>query len=157
MKTSILAGGFVAAALVLSGCASLGGNAKGVESLASGNHSNMNDQQYLDVHNQADFTALWTKTFANQSAAPAMPQVDFTKDMVLAAFLGQQKHGGYIVRIPKIDTSGATANVTVEVTVPGTNCRFLQSQTEPYLFVAAPATTKQVNFNVTQSNAPPCG
>lgn len=156
MKINIFLG-VAAAALILTGCASMGGGAPGIESLASGQHSNMKDQQYTDVHSQADFDALWTKTFANQSSVPTKPQVDFSKDMVLAAFIGQQKHGGYLIRFTDVDASGATVNVTVEVTVPGTNCRYTESQTEPFLFASAPATTKQVNFNVTQRNAPKCG
>jgi len=112
-------------AMLLAGCASMGGGgAAGVEVLASGNYSNMKDQQYKDIHNQADFDALWQRAFGGLSGAPSKPTVDFTKNMVLAAFLGQQKHGGYVVRIAKLDDSGPTVNVTVEVTIPGTNCRY---------------------------------
>ncbi|MGA9852922.1 MAG: hypothetical protein WBR15_08340 [Gammaproteobacteria bacterium] len=144
--------------LLLAGCASMDGSSSGgVEVLSSGNYSNMKDQQYKDIHNQADFDALWQQAFANQSGAPSKPSVDFSKDMILAAFLGDQKHGGYIIRFTDYDASGATVNVTIEVTVPGTNCRYPGRAADPFLFALAPATTKQVNFNVSQRNAPACG
>ncbi|MGB9428522.1 MAG: protease complex subunit PrcB family protein [Gammaproteobacteria bacterium] len=143
--------------LLLAGCASMGGSSSGTEMLSTGNHSNMKDEQYKDVHNQADFDALWQQAFANQSSAPSKPAVDFSNNMVLTMFLGEQKHGGYIIRFTNFDASGATVNVTVEVTIPGTNCRFPSGTSEPYAFASAPATTKQVNFNVTQRNAPACG
>jgi hypothetical protein len=149
--------GLAILALLLAGCATMGSNSSGVDTLVSGNHSNMKDQQYNDIHNQADFDALWQKAFANQASAPAKPTVDFSSRMVLAAFLGEQKHGGYLMRIQDIDASGDSVNVTLEVTVPGQNCRFLQSETEPFLFVSAPASSKTVNFNVRQTNAPACG
>ncbi len=152
IKTSAAA---AALALTLSGCASMGGVA-GVNVLDTGNHSSMKNQQYVDVHNQADFAALWTKTFKG-FPAPTMPQVDFSKDMVVGAFLGEQNHGGYLIRIKKIDSSGTTTNVTVEVTIPGTNCRYPNAFSQPYMFATIPASSKPVNFNVTQRNAPPCG
>ncbi len=158
MNSNIIKTLTAAAALVLTltGCASMGGVA-GVDVLATGNHSSMKNQQYVDVHNQADFAALWAKTFKGFSA-PSMPQVNFSKDMVLGAFIGEQKHTGYLIRIKKINATGATTNVTVEVTIPGTNCQhIIRGRTQPYLFVTAPAESKPVNFNVTQRNAPPCG
>lgn len=154
MKTLVFS---ATVALLLGGCASMGGGASGVEILASGNHSDMQDQQYVDIHKQADFDVLWQKTFANLSSVPSKPAVDFSKNMVLAAFIGTQNHGGYLIRIVNIDASGATVQVTAEVTIPGTNCRYTQSKTEPFLFVTAPATNKPVNFNLTQRNAPACG
>lgn len=143
--------------LLLAGCASLSGSAGGVEVLSSGNYSNIKDQQYKDIHNQADFDALWKQAFGGLSGAPSEPTVDFTKNMILAGFIGEQKHGGYVLRFTQYDDSGPTVNVTVEVTIPGTNCRYPQREAQPFLIAAAPATTKQVNFNVTQRNAPACG
>ena len=45
------------AALLIAGCASIGGGDSGADILATGSHSNMKDQTYSDVHNQADFDA----------------------------------------------------------------------------------------------------
>lgn len=153
LKTLI---GGIVFALLLVGCASIGGG-NGITPMSMGNYSNIKDEQYKDVHNQADFDALWQQAFANLSGAPDKPTVDFSKNMVLAMFLGAQKHGGYIVRFTNFDDSGPTVNVTVEVTVPGTNCRYPNRASDPYAFALAPATTKQVNFTVTQRNAPACG
>lgn len=144
--------------LLLAGCASMGGGGgNGIVSLSSGNYSNLKDQQYKDIHSQADLDALWQQAFGGLSGTPDKPTVDFSKNMVLAAFLGEQKHGGYIVRFTDLDASGPTVNVTVEVTIPGTNCRYPERPAQPFMFATAPATTKQVNFTVTQRNAPACG
>ena len=158
MKTLIF---LATAALLLAGCASMSGGDSGVNVLASGNHSNMKDQQYSDIHNQADFDALWKKAFVGQSGAPDKPVIDFSKDMVLAAFIGDQPTGGYEIRFKDIDASGASVNVTVEVTQPGQNCLRSQSSQRPseaFLIVAIPASTKPVNFNTPPAErAPGCG
>lgn len=144
-------------ALLLAGCASMSsGGGSGIESLSMGNYSNIKDEQYKDVHNQADLDALWKQAFSGMSGAPDKPTVDFSKNMVLAMFLGDQKHGGYLVRFTNFSVTGDTANVTVEVTVPGANCRYPNRASDPYAFALAPA-AKQVNFNVTQRRAPDCG
>ncbi|MGH8402941.1 MAG: hypothetical protein ACRESO_06000 [Gammaproteobacteria bacterium] len=154
MKTLIA---IAALTLLLAGCASMGGGSSGIESLASGQHSNIKDQQYTDIHNQADFDALWQKAFANMPSAPTKPVLDFSKQMVIASFIGHEDHGGYLVRVMKVDDSGPTLNVTVMVTVPGANCRHTLSPTDTYNLSAIPASTKQVNFDPQQQNAPACG
>lgn len=153
IKTSIAA---AALGLVLMGCASMGGSG-GTDVLASGNHSNIKHQQYTALHNQAAFDALWQKAFANLPAAPNKPVIDFSKQMVIASFIGQQSHGGYLVRIGHVDDSGPKLNVTVMVTIPGTNCRYPESPSDAYQFNALPATTKPVRFHIRQQNAPGCG
>lgn len=144
-------------ALLLAGCASMGaGGGNGVQPLSMGNYSNIKDEQYKDIHTQADLDALWTQAFGGLSGAPDKPTVDFSKNMVLAMFLGDQKHGGYLIRFTDFSVTGDTANVNVEVTIPGTNCRYPGRASNPFAFALAPA-VKQVNFNVTQRNAPACG
>ncbi|MGH8282216.1 MAG: protease complex subunit PrcB family protein [Gammaproteobacteria bacterium] len=143
-------------ALLLAGCASMGGGSSSEELLASGQHSNIKDQQYTDIHNQVDLDALWQKAFANMSA-PTKPVVDFSKQMVIAAFAGEQETSGWVVRVSDVDDSGPTLNVTVTVTVPGRDCLFTKNKvSQPYGITAIPASNKQVHFNIKQHNAAPC-
>lgn len=149
--------GATAFTLLLAGCASMGGGSgNGIVPLNMGNYSNIKDEQYQDVHNQADLDKLWQQAFANLSGAPDKPTVDFSKNMVLAMFLGDQKHGGYLVRFTDFSLTGTTANITVEVTSPGRNCRYPNRSSDPFAFALAPAAT-QVNFNVVNRQAPDCG
>ncbi|MGH8307791.1 MAG: protease complex subunit PrcB family protein [Gammaproteobacteria bacterium] len=143
--------------LLLAGCASMGGGSSGLDILVSGQHSNIKDQQYMDIHNQADFDAMWQKAFANRSDAPDKPVVDFSKNMVLTAFIGDQPTGGYKIRFSNVDASGATVDVTVVATQPGQNCRHTQRSTEPFLIATIPASTKTVNINPQSEQAPGCG
>lgn len=146
------------ATLLIAGCASMGGSSSGAQVLTYGNHSKLKNQTYTDIHNQADFDALWKKAFEGMSGAPDKPVVDFSKQMVLAAFIGDQSSSGYTIRFTKIDSTGPTINVTILVSQPGQNCPVRQRVTDAYKIVAIPASTKPVNFNTPQTERmPPCG
>lgn len=154
MKTLTIA---AVTGLLLAGCASLSGGPAGVTVLASGNHSNIKDQMYKDIHTQADFDKLWQKAFGGMGMAPDKPNVDFSKDMVIASFIGEQKHGGFIIRITKVDQTPSGIDVTVMTTIPGANCRYPRSTSEQFQIATIPASTKPVSFNAEQQNAPACG
>ena len=100
---------------------------------------------------------MWNKAFAGQSGAPDKPVVDFSKDMVLAIFIGEQPTGGFRIRINKIDTSGADIEVTLVGIQPGQNCRHPQTSSEPFLIATFPASTKTVNFTPQSERAAQCG
>lgn len=143
--------------LLLAGCASLSGGPSGVTVLASGNHSNIKDQMEKDIHTQADFDKLWQKAFGSMGMAPNKPKVDFSKDMVIASFIGEQKHGGFIIRITKVNETPTAVGVTIMTTIPGANCRYPRNTSEQFQIATIPASTKPVSFNVEQQNAPACG
>ncbi len=154
MKTLIIS---AATALLMAGCAGMSGGDSGANILATGSHSNIKDQIYQDIHNQADFDAMWNKAFAGQSGAPDKPVVDFSKDMVLAVFIGEQPSGGFRIRIGKIDASGPTIEVTIVGIQPGQNCRHPQTSSEPFLIATFPSSTKTVNFSPQSERAAQCG
>jgi PrcB C-terminal len=148
------------AGFLIAGCASMGGATSGVDELSSGNHSNIKDPMSLDIHNQADFDALWQKAFANLSGAPDKPMVDFSKSMVVAVFAGGEPTGGYAIRVSNVDNTGDSMNVTAVITQPGQDCLrsdFSRRASEPYLFAMLPASTKPVNITTQLRNAPSCG
>ncbi len=146
------------AALLMAGCASMGGGNSGAQVLVNGNHSKIKDQVYKDIHNQADFDALWKQAFEGMSGAPDKPVVDFSKQMVLVAFIGDQPTGGYRIRFTKIDSTGPTINVSILVSQPGQNCRVPQRASDAFLIVAIPASSKPVNINTPDTERmPACG
>jgi hypothetical protein len=123
-----------------------------IEILLSGTHATLTDQEYKDIHSADDLKAFWNEAFGKMTSQPKIPDMDFTKQMVLAVFIGSQQHEGNKVRVSKFDDSGDTFNVTVEVEIP---CHLHPSGphgVQPYVIVAVPATTKAVNFDTKQRN-----
>lgn len=61
----------------------------------AGQSAGIKDAQTVVVRTQKEWAALWTRHTAGRSEA--MPQVDFSKEMVVGVFLGERNTGGYKV------------------------------------------------------------
>lgn len=130
------------AAIAVSGAA-IGGSSP--DTLVKGSHSNIKSLTTKDFHNQADFDAFMATAF-DKGHAPSISSIDWTKDMVLAVFIGYQKHSGYQIRFTKVDDSGDSVQVSYKVIVP---CEEHAGgdESQPFIIVTYPASTKSVNFN----------
>jgi len=142
MKRFIIA--MVALAVSLAGCASAGGGGAGISVLQSGAHSAQKDEVFKDFHNQADLDAFLATAF-DKGAAPKI-SVDWNTQMVIAMFAGAKKNTGIRVGITKVDESGDQVQVSSRVVIPCSKDSTPEA-TSPYQIVAAPASTKTVNFN----------
>jgi hypothetical protein len=152
----------LAAGLV--GCASAGGASGGGDNytvLSVGPQSGVKEQGPRDVHNQADFKDMWDETFSKDSTPPKMPDIDWTKQAVVAYYLGEMKHGGYTLRINRAEPSKDTPgdfDVDFLVIAPGLNCsRMTNDITHSYIIAAVPAGTMHISFNLVTRDTPPCG
>ena len=129
------------AAIVVSGAAI----SSGPDTLAKGSHSNIKYITMKDFHSQADLDAFMATAF-DKGHAPDLGTVDWTKNMVLAVFAGYQQHSGFQLRITKVDDSSDTIQVNWKVVIPCSE-RAGSDESQPFLFVTYPASTKPVNFN----------
>ena len=143
----------MALVLGLAGCASGGGSGGGggggsssdIQVLAAGNHSSLTDPDFKDIHSAADMDAYLAKAFQKQGTPPKF-DVDWTKQMVLTAFIGKEKNTGFRIRFLSVDESGDTVSVHIRITIP-CHQKAIPEDSEPYMLVAVPATTKPVNIN----------
>lgn len=138
--------------LVLTGCASMGGDSN-VQVLASGSHSGVKEHEYHDLHNAKDFQTWWSKAYSTYSDVPPLPTVDFTKNMVIAAFMGEKTHGGYTLRVENVEQTLDAYNVKIKISIPGNNCRASQDIVQPFEFVVVPNNNGVfINWNEEQTN-----
>ncbi|HSC47405.1 MAG TPA: hypothetical protein VLG68_04910 [Gammaproteobacteria bacterium] len=140
----------MALVLGLAGCASGGGGGGGgssgdIQVLATGNHSSLTDPDFKDIHNAADLDAYLAKAFQKQGSSPKL-DVDWTKQMVLTAFIGKKQNTGFRIRFLSVDETGDTVAVHVRIIIPCSK-EARPEESEPYTIVAVPATTKPVNIN----------
>ncbi len=94
------------------------------------------------VRTEAEWTALW-KLHAPAKPAPA---VDFTRTLVLAAFLGTRPTAGFSVEIVGARDEGGTLVVQVVEKRPPPDAITAQVLTAPYHIVAVPAHAGPVRF-----------
>ena len=100
------------------------------------------------LREQAAWQALWTRLHANVSPAPALPAIDFTKDMVVIAAMGMKSHGGYKIAITAAADEAGKVTVEVTETSPGARCMNAMMMTSPVAVARLPRRGGDVTFNV---------
>ena len=94
-------------------------------------NSGITEPQRLVVRDQATWQQTWDSIYRFTFPAPALPAVDFAREMVIVAALGQKPTGGFSIFI---DSGTDTANgVTINVrsVSPGGNCGVTAALTQP--------------------------
>ncbi len=124
--------------------------------LVNSQHSAVKDQAARDIHDQDAFKKMWDDTYAGQTEPP-LPTVDFTKNTVVAYFLGEMKHGGFLIRIDRAAPAGTDYDVDFMVINPGTNCHNETQEVTHSFLIATVPTTQSISFDVKQRQNPPCG
>ena len=87
---------------------------------------------------------------------PALPTVDFTKNTVVVYFLGEMKHGGFVLRVDRAEATASGYDVDFLVISPGNNCHNETQDTTQYFLVASVPTTLPVTFDVKTRDTPGC-
>src|SRR5262245_13467754 len=100
------------------------------------------------VRDQAAWAALWKRLNANASPAPAVPAVDFTKDMLVVAGMGMKGHGGYQVAVSSATEDAGKVTVEVTETSPGARCMNAMMMTSPVVVAKLPRRAGDVTFTV---------
>ena len=76
----------------------------------------VSDSVRMVVRDAAAWTALWRRVTANESSPPTMPEVDFTRDMLLVAGAGRMSPGDEI-RVDSVSVQDRTLFVIVRTRV----------------------------------------
>ena len=116
------------------------------------------DKEYYCGHDTAaeyvikDLSAwqdLWNQTNLNKSSQPPIPKIDFSKEMILGAYLGQRSSGGYDIEISKVQEKDNCLEVYIKESTPNPLMIVSGGLTQPYHLVKTAVTDKEVKFNFT--------
>ena len=105
-----------------------------IRSLDKGASSQVDVARQAAVQSAAEWNTLWSQHAGDR----AKPPVDFTKEMVLAVFLGTRPTAGFSVEIVGAREEGATLIVSYRETRPQAGSVAAQVLTSPYHLVAVP-------------------
>lgn len=83
----------------------------------------------------ADLIEAWASAHANLLSPPAVPAVDFTRESVLALFLGQKPGGGYGISVENMSSEGGELYADVRISEPGADQLSSQALTSPWQLV----------------------
>jgi hypothetical protein len=113
-----------------------------VRTLDRGAQSNIDSARQAVAHTAAEFAAIWK---AHNYDKPA-PAVDFSREMVVAVFMGSRPTGGFSVEIVSATERDGQLVVTYRERLPQPDAITAQVLTSPYHIAAIPKSEKPVRF-----------
>lgn len=76
---------------------------------------------------------------------PQVPKVDFSKERIVALFMGEKSSGGYAIKVKNVSEKGGKIYVAVEEIKPGSGDIVTMSFTSPFTIVKINS-TKEIIF-----------
>jgi len=123
---------------------------EGLRNLARGSQSGVKKPERVTAKTQEEWAALW-KRHAGEASSTEAPKVDWSKEMVLAAFMGTRNTGGYAIQITSAKEQDGKLVAQVEVKVPKPGGFVTQTITSPFHMVAVPKSTLPVTWTVSEA------
>jgi hypothetical protein len=108
--------------------------------------SQMRQPQRLVIRDNAAWTAAWSSLWTTTGSIPAPPQVDFTREMVVLAALGERSSGGFGITIDSAKSTASGVTVFVTPTSPGPRCMTTAALTQPVDIARLPRVDTAVRF-----------
>lgn len=98
------------------------------------------------IDNRKAWQKVWKEVHKTVNPQPKLPPVDFTQQVVLAVFMGQQNTGGYQIKITSVKETDKAVVVSVRTTSPPPDSFTTQALTQPYELLVVKKPTKPVKF-----------
>lgn len=94
--------------------------------------SGLHESVRLVVRDSETWRSIWNQLYDRRSTVPALPDIDFSKEMIVVAALGERGSGGYSVVFGSASENGAGGiDVVVRSISPGRYCALPALLTQP--------------------------
>ncbi|MCC7199297.1 MAG: protease complex subunit PrcB family protein [Gammaproteobacteria bacterium] len=98
------------------------------------------------ARDRATWQVLWQQVNAPHLPAPALPVIDFDREMVLVVAMGRQASGGHSLRFERVARDGEGIVVTIRREQPGSGCIVPSALTFPVDIATVPRSSGPVAF-----------
>ncbi len=122
----------------------LAGESSGMRTLAKGAYCNISKPRQEVIKDLSTFKSIW-KQLSTQTPDP-IPEIDFSREMVVLVAMGQKPTGGYFVEITKIQPAGKRLRIEVFRKSPPPDAILAQVVTSPFHLVAVPKSSLSPEF-----------
>ncbi|MFA6316072.1 MAG: protease complex subunit PrcB family protein [Elusimicrobiota bacterium] len=129
----------------------LGGNASAWETI-SGQNCGVSKPQMVAAHDTQTLAQLWAKTYGGTPKALDLPSVDFTKETVVAVFLGEKPTPGFNVDL-ELQQDPMNPNrlyVLYKEKAPKSGAFMPQVVSRPFVILKVPKAYSEVVFEANQ-------
>ena len=114
-----------------------------MRTIEKGVMSNMDDARQASARSVEEWSRLWTLHGGERTR----PSVDFSREVVVAVFMGTRPTAGFSIEITRVREEGPALVVTYKETRPAPDALTAQVLTSPFHIVAVPrGSTTDVKF-----------
>jgi PrcB C-terminal len=109
-------------------------------------NSSFRTQMRAVVRDAATWQLTWDEIWRGQSPMPPLPTVDFQREMIIVAALGEKPTGGYSIFLDGVLDSASGLTVQVRIVTPGARCGTTLALTQPVDVARVTRHDGQVNY-----------
>mmetsp|Transcript_110806 Transcript_110806/g.220393 ORF Transcript_110806/g.220393 Transcript_110806/m.220393 type:complete len:202 (+) Transcript_110806:71-676(+) len=124
-----------------------------MNTVSKGCSSGIEDAVNKAITTSEEWEGFWAQHHANQSEVPAVPAIDFAKDIVVCTFLGTKSSGGWGVEIKGIQPESDKLKVLCEFEQP--KGMATMALTQPFHMVTVAKTHLPLDFITSEAVPPP--
>jgi hypothetical protein len=101
------------------------------------------------LRNRDEWQSIWNQMYRRQNPIPALPDVDFSREMVVLTALGIRPSSGYDIQLTEASETDGLVTVRALARSPGSNCVTLTVITSPLDLARLPKRSGTVVFQTT--------
>lgn len=106
------------------------------EEMADGNNAvGVEDETYYLVRTEEALRTLWNRAYGSRLQVPDVPEVNFSRETVVALFMGSRPTGGYSLEVESVTIEGGEVYVDVNRIEPGPDEITTQALTSPWTMI----------------------
>lgn len=120
------------------------------ETLLAQPYSGLAGKRREVVRDPAAWARLWAEVHATTIPAPALPAVDFTREMLIAVAAGTRPSGGFRLEVRRVATRGTALEIEVHETCPAPGAMVTMGLTQPVEVVRLLRLTQTAQFRETR-------
>jgi hypothetical protein len=109
--------------------------------------SGLREPQRLVVRDATAWQQLWTSVWRGVLPEPSRPQVDFGREMVVLAAMGERPTGGFTILIDSASEGTSGISIRIRSISPGSGCGTTQALTQPVDIARMPRRDGSVTFD----------
>lgn len=116
-----------------------------IEVLTEGSHGGYIDSKYLVIKDPKTLQQVYSKINMIRRPGIPVPKIDWSKEMVIALFMGQKNYGGYTISVDDVKqtTDGKTEIMIKENAPKGMATTVI---TQPFYFCKVKRTDNEILF-----------
>lgn len=109
--------------------------------------SGLRELQRLVVPDASTWQQVWSSIWSGTSPEPPIPQVDFGREIVVVAAMGERPTGGFTILIDSASETASGISIRIRSISPGSGCVTTQALTQPVDIARVPRRDGSVTFD----------